>query len=223
MKVLHFVGILLALATISCQRSAQPTETTSPIDNKSGAMDARLQPPVARETCSPSNNKCRAKDGTITVTIDGREATPEEQEVFSALGRKLLSDAVHKALNKVCQEIFKKLDITDPIEAKLFSGSFGPFGPETGKGDQLWSVHMIRSGKEDKDPHTIVLYSDGKPCLRFTRSAGPVERPVAIMSVTTLKDGSLAQAEMVLVYGSDGNWKQHRPRERKESLSGDKN
>ena len=67
-----------------------------------------------------------------------------------------------------------------------------------------------------------MLLREGKPFFRFTRATGPVERPVAFMTVTSLKDGQLAQEELFLVYGSDGKWKQFRPRERKETLKGGK-
>lgn len=187
----RLVCILLPLAAISCQPSPRPDGATS-----------------------PSNSQPEFRKGTITVTIDGREATLEETEVFGAMGKKLLSEAIHKVINETSTELLKKLDIADPIETDLFSVSFGP---ETSGGDELWCVYLIRPAKEIKEPRTIVLLRDGKPIIRFTRATAPVERPLAIMSLTSTNGGSLSQTETFLVH-IDGKWKQYRPSECKESL-----
>src|SRR5262249_18340655 len=126
MNVPRLACILLPLVAVSCQPPANSGAATS-----------------------PSNSKAESKDGTITVTVDGREATPEEKEAFGALAKKLLSDAVHTAINEACQEFLKKLEITDPTEAELFSVSFGP---ETSGGEELLSVCVIRPGNEIKEP-----------------------------------------------------------------------
>jgi hypothetical protein len=191
MNIRRLVCILLPLAAVSCQPPASPSAPTL-----------------------PSNGKSDPKKETIRVTIDGREATPAEAEAFGALGRKLVSDAIHKAPNEGAQELLKKLDISDPMETELLSVSFGP---ETSGGDGLWSVHLIRPAKETKEPRTIVLTRGGKPIIRFTRATAPVERPVAIMTLTVTKDGHPTQTETFLVH-SDGKWKQYRPSERSESL-----
>jgi hypothetical protein len=191
MNIPRFVCILLPLVAISCQ----------PAERHSG-------------TPSASKTESESEQGTITVTIDGREATPEEAEAFGALGKKLLSDAIHDAINEGFQRLLEKLDITDPIEIELFSVSFGP---ETSRGDELWSVYLIRPGVETKEPRTIVLLRDGKPIVRFTRVTGAAERPIAIMSVTSLRDGRLSQTETLLVH-TDGKWKQYRPSERIENV-----
>lgn len=191
MNITRLVCILLTLAGVSCQ------------------------PPASPSTGTPqSNGKLDSSKGTITVTIDGREATPEEAEAFGALGKNLLSDAIHKAINDGLQEFLKKLDIIDPIESDLFSVSFGN---ETSGGDELWSVYLIRPSKETKAPRTTVLSRDGKPIIRFTRAIAPMERPLAIMTQTFTKDGHLTQRETFLVH-SDDKWKQYRPSERNESM-----
>lgn len=191
MNIPRLVCILLPIAAVSCQPPASPSAATP-----------------------QTNGKSDSEKGAITVTIDGREATPEEAEAFGSLGKKLLSNAIHKAINDGFQEFLEKLDITDPIESDLFSVSLGP---ETSGGEELWSVYLIRPAKETNEPRTIVLSRDGKPIIRFTRASAPVERPIAIMSVTSRKDGRLSQTETFLVH-SDGKWKEYRPSERSENL-----
>jgi hypothetical protein len=191
MNIRRLVCILLPLAAVACQLPGNPSAPTP-----------------------PGNDKSDSKKGTITVTIDGREARPKEAEALGALGTKLLSDAIQKAINEGVQELLKKLDVGDPIETDLFSA---PFGPETSGGNELWSVYLMRPGKETKEPCTIVLSRDGKPVIRFTRATAPVERPVAIMTLTFTKNGHLTQRETFLVY-SNGKWKQYRASERSEEL-----
>jgi hypothetical protein len=195
MKIPRRVYFLISLVAISCQPLAKSGEEASAIEGNA-----------------------ESKNETITVTIDGREATPEEKEAFGALGKKLLSDAIVKSVNDGVKEVLKKLDITDQIEAELFSVSFGP---ETSTRDELWSVYLIRAGNEIKEPRTTSILRDGKPIVRFTRATAPVERPIAVMNMTGTKDGRLTQADMFLVYGNDGKWKQYRPSERKENLRGE--
>jgi hypothetical protein len=192
MSIPRLICTLLLLASISCQPS-----------DKSG------------ERSSPSHSQNEAKRGAITVTVDGREGSPEDVQAFGAWGKKVLSDAVHKAINDRCKEAVKKLDITDPLEVALLSVSFKP---GTWTGDELWSVYLVRPGNETKAPRTIVLLREGRPIVRFTRATAPVERPIAVMSAIGIKDGRLAQVELFLIYGSDEKWKPYRPSERTESL-----
>src|SRR5262245_1277053 len=126
MNILRLVCVLLPLAAVSCQPPASPRAPTA-----------------------PSNGKSDSRKGTIAVTIDGRDATPEETEAFVALTKKLLSDAIGKAINEASQELLKKLDVADPIDIDLFSISFGP---ETSDGNELWTVYLIRPAKEIKEP-----------------------------------------------------------------------
>jgi hypothetical protein len=183
--------LLIPLVAVSCHCASSPT----------------VKP-------SPSNEKSGSQKGTITVTIDGREATPEEAEAFGTFGKQLLSDAVAKAANKWWQELRQKLDINDPIETELLAEWLrsDPSG-----GDVLSAVYVIRPAKETKVPRTIVLLRDGKPIVRYTRARAPVEHPVAIITQTFTKDGHLTQSESFLVYG-DGKWKQYRSSEHSESI-----
>jgi hypothetical protein len=198
MNCLRYIWIVIPFTAISCGPSANP----------------EAAPPA-------SESEAEAKGGSFTVTIDGREATPEEQEAFHASTRQLLSDAIVKTVNEFSRQFVEKLEINDPIEKELIP-VLNAFGPNTTNTAELWSVDLIRPQKECKEPNTIVLLREGKPFFRFTRATGPGERPVAFMTVTSLKDGQLAQEELFLVYGSDGKWKQFRPRERKETLKGGK-
>jgi hypothetical protein len=193
MNRLRFLCILVLLAAISCQPLAKP-ETVP----------------------SPNDSTAKAVNGKITVIVDGREATPEEQEVFGALGKHLLSEAVARTVNEAQEQAFKKLDIIDPVETALFGASCGT---RTFNGNELLSIHVIRPGKEGNEPQTIVLYRDGKSFVRFTRSSAAVARPVAVMTVTSLKDGRFDQEEWLLVYGSDDKWKQYHAHERAENMT----
>jgi hypothetical protein len=189
--ILLCVCITLCLAAISCEPRARPTGESPPTKGQS-----------------------ESEKETMTVTIDGRDATPVEKAAFGAWTKKLLSDAIHKAINKGIEDFFQKLEINDPIEMELFSV---PFGRETSEGDLLWSVYLIRPGKEVLEPRTTTIMRDGKPVIRFTRAIAPVERPVAIMSLTCTNEGRLSQIDAFLDY-VDGKWKQYRPSERIESL-----
>jgi hypothetical protein len=172
---------------------------------------------------STRNNNAELEDGSITVTIDGRKATPLEQEAFSHYAKMLLSDALPEILEEMANDVNKKLDIdlTDRVEADLLSVSF-PSKPETSTDDQMFSIYLIRPGNEIKEPRTTSLLSEGKPVVRFTRATAPVERPIAVMSMTGTKNGRITQTDMFLVYGSDKKWKLYRPTERTESLKDDR-
>jgi hypothetical protein len=197
MKIPRVLSFLILLPAISCQPSAKPSGDSA-----------------------ASEGKAESKKGTITVTdIDGRELPPEEQEAIGAWFKKRLSDAVVKALNEGIKDLLEELDINDPMEAELLSVKFGP---EKTTGDELWSVYLIRPGGEIKEPRTIVLLRQGKPSVRFTRMSAPVERPIAVMSVTGFKDQHLAQIETCFVYGTDEKWKQYRPSEQKKRLKSDR-
>src|SRR5260221_14239108 len=184
MRIARLAFILLVVTAISCEPSTKP--------------QGALQP-------APTEPEAKTETETMKVTINGREATPEEKEAFGEMFKKSFADAFAKAVN---EEMHKKLEITDPMEVQLFSGAFGP---ERLSDNELYSVYLIQPGTEIKEPRTIVLLTKEKPILRFTRATGPVERPVAIRSVTGTKDGRLLQADVYLVYGPDGKWKQYRP------------
>src|SRR5215471_14162526 len=102
MKLSRVLYILIPLAAISCHSSS----------------DATVNPPRIEE-------KAQSEQGTVAVTIDGKDATPEEQEAFTALAKKLLSDAIAKTVNEGVKELLEKLEITDPIEADLLGVPFG--------------------------------------------------------------------------------------------------
>lgn len=156
----------------------------------------------------------RSENETITVKINGRDATPHEARAFKDFGRKLLSDALPKAIDEAFNEFQRKLDISDPIEADLLSESFVQ---EKWDGDSLRSVFLIRPAPDTTEPRSIVVSSAGKPIFRFTRAAAPIERPLAIVTLTFKKDGHLAQMEKFLVH-IDGKWTQYRPSESNESI-----
>jgi hypothetical protein len=162
MRIFRCLSLMLLLSGVSCHSATSPSTAPPPRDSGS-----------------------ESKKGTISVTIDGREATPEEEAAFGAFAEDLLSKAVHKAVNNEAQEILRKrLEITDSIETDLLSVLV------TAKNlskDELRSVHLIRPAKEIKEPRTIVLSFSGKHLIRFTRATAPVEHPVAIITQTFAK------------------------------------
>jgi hypothetical protein len=160
--------------------------------------------PAAKEKAPPA-------DGTFSVTIDGREATPVEREAFRAFFSHAFTEAIYKSY----QEALQKLDITEPMEKELLGVSFGPDQPS---GNGTMSIWLIRPGKNIEAPRTTVLGNDDRLVFRFTRVVAPVERPLAIMTFTGTKDGRPTRAERFLVYGTDGKWKPYRPSERTVTL-----
>lgn len=181
MNALRLVCFLMPVSFVSCEPAAKPATAISPIDGKSDSAN-----------------------GTVTVSIDGCEAAPKEEEALKQLAKSMVSDAIHDAINEVVQEMVKKLDISDPIETDLFSEVFGTDIPGS---DALISVCLIRPASEAKEPRTIVLSREGKSFIRYTRAAAPVERPLEIMNIACMKDGHITQAEKILDY-IDGTWKQ---------------
>jgi hypothetical protein len=147
-----------------------------------------------------------------------------EQKALGAFAEKLFTDALNNALKEGREKLLKKLEITDPMEAALFSGSLVP---EPSNSDEklgevvLWSVYLVQPGKETKEPRTIALLLEGKPFIRFTRTTAPVDSPMAVMSMTGTMDGRLTQSEILLIYTRDRKWKKFPSSERKANLRDD--
>lgn len=169
-------------------------------------------------SAAAENRSCETRDDpTITVEIDGKAATPAEKEAFGALAKQLFSDAIGKAMQKSLVEMCRKLGIEDDVEGGLLSAL--PKVGEAGPADALNSIYLIRPGKGSEPPQTIVLVVKDKPFIRLTRANAPVERPVAIVTVTTVKDGQPSISEWFLVHEADGKWKKQRASSRTEVMS----
>jgi hypothetical protein len=204
MCIRAFAAIILTFTAISCQPSPK---------SEQGAM--------------PSTEQSQSKNGTNTVIVDGRQATPLEQQAFESVARELFSDILNDALKKWRAQLLNQLEITDPMEAAHFTGPVDVKELESDKqwdGELLsWSVYLIRPGKEIKEARTITLLHKGKPFIRFTRTTEAIERPIAVMAVTgTNKDGGVYQTDFLLVYGHDCKWKQYPASNREEDLKRDK-
>src|SRR5262249_27513688 len=149
------------------------------------------------------------------ITVEGVDWPPEVKEAIAAWMKRLLAEAVIEVARDGWKEVSQKLKIADEMEAKLLARAEldWPDGEEV-----VGSIYLIRPAKEVRNPECIVLKIDGKPFLRFTRAAAPVDRPVALVSSTAVVDGRPVQSEALLVYEKAGEWKQQRAGERTENL-----
>jgi hypothetical protein len=156
------------------------------------------------------------KQGSVRVTIDGKDATPEEEAVWAAILNELLCQAIKEAVQQGMEEVCKKLNISDDMERKLIFRAFQMEGQ--GDGEGTLSVYLIRPGKAFEMPQLIVLTADGKPFVRLTRVIGQVHRPLALVTGSWLVEGRPSFSEMFLVYDETGEWKQQVSSKRTDDL-----
>ncbi len=141
--------------------------------------------------------------------MDGEGLTPAAKEAIGELTKKLLSDAVSRAVREGADQLARKLRLSDDSEYRLLSGSYDWGSPD--RDGDTWSVYLIKPGKPEQLPETVEVSKDGRPLVRFTRMWTPIERPIAILTRCRIDRDRLVQAELYLAYGVDGTWHATRP------------
>ena len=80
------------------------------------------------------------------------------------------------------------------------------------------SIFLLRPGKPSDEVETTILMADDKPFLRFTRGQAAIERPLAILTGTSVVKAKLFETQRVLIYGPDGKWVPLKAKETKQRL-----
>src|SRR5262245_7226284 len=196
MRSLVYLAVVFGLLAISLAvHFSLPSKTPTPCVEPVG----EATPPSAAPT-SPAR-----VEGTITV--EGDDLSPEAKQAFAEAFRKILSDAIHEAVNKGIQDLFKTLRITDELEAKLLAAAdIRPDQEPDADSRMVWSILLIRPGPADEPPETIEAFEEQTISIRFTRVSGSVERPAAVAALTWLRAGRPQQKERFLIHGADSEW-----------------
>jgi hypothetical protein len=186
------VLVLLGLVITGCWTREAATETRD--------RSAPIQPRPS-ETASP--------DVPGTITVEAAGLTAEEKRMFADAFKDLLTKAIGEVIQEGIDRAIRELELSDEAELKLLGAL-----PKVGEGaaiDDIMSVYLIRPGKTVAQPRQVIFQKDGKPWLRFTRTTGPVERHIAIVSSSAVVDGKLTIVEWIMVYDPDGDWKKKQP------------
>jgi hypothetical protein len=179
-----------------------------------GLVFPASQQEVPKSTPPPAKT-AENRGGGITIEAEG--LSEEAKEALKEYTRKLLSKAVHAALNKAVKELEQKLGLADEVDRGAFNG-IDQFDRPHQDGDRF-SVWLLRPGSPGQAPQTVILAKDGKLTLRFTRVIAPVTRPVAVLTRVRLSGGQATQTEIYMEY--DGkSWRTMQPKEREVRLGG---
>jgi hypothetical protein len=166
----------------------------------------------APDKAAPAPPVAQAGPAGGTITVEGEGLSAWEKQALAEGFRKILSDAVHEAVKKGIEDLFRELRITDDLERKLLAAADFRPGPDAGPEPDpehpfVWAIHLTRPGPADLPPETIEVTGQKPMTLRLTRALAAVERPVAVATLTWVREGQLRQREKTLVYGADGEWR----------------
>jgi hypothetical protein len=168
-------------------------------------------PPPEEVPAEPAPPTADSAPASGTLVIEGEGLSLAQKQAVAADFRKLLSKAVHNSINKGWADLERKLRIAVDLERKLLATLFNP-GPEPDMDSPaVWSVHLVRPGPAGRPPDTVEVTFERPISLRFTRVSAPVERPVAVTTLTWVQAGQLRQRERFLVYETDGEWREAGP------------
>jgi len=197
MRKFGYLAVVLALLAISLGvYFYRPSSTPAPDGEAVG--EPALRPAGA----------VPAQSGEGTITVEGENLSPWEKQALGEAFRKIISDAIHEAVNKGVEDLYRELRITDELEKSLLAAAncWPDQGPDP-DGPLVLSVLLIRPGSADQPPETIEVSGNQPMTLRFTRVLASVERPVAVATLTWMRAGRLEQRERFLVYGADEEWR----------------
>jgi hypothetical protein len=191
-----FVAGLLAGGVVvwSCRPSSAPTPV---------AEDSIEHSPLPADRQGQSSRTAKA--------VSGDDRSPSEKQGLPLPFRKVVEDAIYKAVENGVKDILQKLRITDDFERKLLVAA--DWRPAPGAeptpdptGPYILAVLLLRPGSVAVPAETVDASGEGGRVIRWTRAFGPVERPVAVATLTLAEAGRLSQREKMLVYGTDQEW-----------------
>lgn len=201
------LAFLIAVSLVGCPKKHSTSNSRKKSESKKEeGIETALTAGDSKDT-----------DQKGTVTVDGKDVTPEEKELLTNMAKELFSKALGEATKKVFSEILQKLDISSEEELTLLYAL--PEVEEAELVDGPMSIYLIKPGKFSDGSQTIVWAVEGEPFIRLTRASGPVNRPVAIITVTGVLNGQPVISEWVLVYNKDGKWANQRPSKRTENTT----
>jgi hypothetical protein len=202
------VALLLLATGLGIYSSMQATEHPAP------AIARPAEPGPTKRAAAPA--PLAPPQGALTVEAEG--LTLWQKQALGEGFRKLISDAIHEAISKSAEDLYRKLGIADDMESKLV-GAVNTWDPQPKPdGPFVLAFYLIRPGKSDQAPATVEVTAGEGYTIQYTRAFAAVDRPLAVMTLTNSNSGRLTQREQFLVYGPDNEWRATPPKRTTETL-----
>jgi hypothetical protein len=159
------------------------------------------------ETAGPASVDSPEKDeaprpGSIQVTVDGRDVSPNEQQALQSFTQQLLSEAVASLVNQSADQFAEQLSLADKIETDLMLHAL------SSDEDSVACVYLVKPGDPAESPKAVALTIDGRTVVKFVRTFAAIDRPLAILTATTIVDGAPSITARILVHDSAHGWQE---------------